>query len=64
MEALYEHTSKSAVLKELLQKTYGTDRPLEYQLHWLETSMWSGHVALRNHKEYNDLLASWQETLN
>lgn len=63
MEALYEHTSKSAVLKELLQKTYGTDRPLEYQLHWLETSMWSGHVALRNHKEYNDLLARWQEKL-
>lgn len=64
MEALYIHAGNSSVLKELLQKTYGTDRPLEYQLHWLETSQWSGHIALRNHKEYTDLLTHWQEKLN
>lgn len=64
MEALHSHAGKSPVLKELLQKTYGTDRPLEYQLNWLETSQWSVHAALRNIKEYSAMLSRWKEKLN
>lgn len=64
MERLHAHAQSSAVLKELLQKTYGTERPLEYQLHWLETSQWSGHVSLRNNPEYAAMLTRWEEKLN
>ena len=63
MEAIHTYAVNAPALSELLQKTYGTNRPAEWLAKWLKSSMWSGHASLRNNAEYAAMLTRWEEKI-